>query len=167
MDDVPIRVATLDDAYAIAVVHVKTWQSAYRGMIPDEYLASRSVEQRLTMWQRGLVEQVPPQRTFVAEVEGGVTGFCTVGACRDQDAGKATGEVYAIYLDAQFMDRGIGSKLIEVGQVYLIEQGFARATLWVLEANQRARRFYEWKGWTADGVTREVDFANVTIPEMR
>jgi hypothetical protein len=36
----------------------------------------------------------------------------------------------------------------------LWEAGFTDALLWVLDGNDRAVRFYEGEGWSADGATR-------------
>jgi hypothetical protein len=58
MADVIIRIATIDDAIDIAAVHVRSWQTAYRGMIPDDFLASQSVEKRLPMWLRRLADRM-------------------------------------------------------------------------------------------------------------
>jgi ribosomal protein S18 acetylase RimI-like enzyme len=90
-----------------------------------------------------------------------------VGKCRDEDAIVTTGELYAIYVAPQAMNQGLGSALMMVGKEQLIAHGFTRATLWVLESNQRARRFYESKGWAADGVTRSAEVGGVTLPEIR
>jgi ribosomal protein S18 acetylase RimI-like enzyme len=162
-----IRPATANDAPAIALVHVRTWQSAYRGQIADEYLDTLSVERRTSQWQDRLAAQVGERRTFVAELDGRVVAFCSVGKCRDEDADDINGELYAIYVDPQAMNLGVGSALMKAGREHLVAQGFARATLWVLESNQRARRFYESKGWIADGVTRTEEIANAAILELR
>jgi ribosomal protein S18 acetylase RimI-like enzyme len=167
MSEVTLRIATLDDAAGIAEVHVRSWHSAYRGMLPDDLLAERTYEVRLAMWQERLASQEPRQRTYLAEVEGVSAGFCLAGSSRDEDAGERCGEIYSLYLDELFTRRGIGSKLIELSQEYLAQVGFTHATLWVLEANQRARCFYEKKGWAADGVTRSVPFFDASIPEVR
>jgi hypothetical protein len=41
-----IREAELRDARGIAEVHVRSWQAAYAGIIPDEEFARLSVDQR-------------------------------------------------------------------------------------------------------------------------
>ncbi len=46
-------------------------------------------------------------------------------------------------------------------------QGYRRATLWVLEANQRARRFYEARGWTPDGTSKIDDRGSFQLHEVR
>jgi hypothetical protein len=45
--------------------------------------------------------------------------------------------------------------------------GFAEATLWVLDTNERARRFYAAGGWTLDEVTRQDDSHGFPIDEVR
>jgi hypothetical protein len=49
----------------------------------------------------------------------------------------------------------------------LAAAGFASATLWVLDSNARARRFYELAGWTADGSSKQADVAGATVTEVR
>jgi len=43
---VTIRQATVEDAAIISFIGVTSWQAAYRGIVPDSYLDSLSVEQR-------------------------------------------------------------------------------------------------------------------------
>jgi ribosomal protein S18 acetylase RimI-like enzyme len=162
-----IRPGKTDDARGLAVVHVKTWQFAYRGQIPDDYLDSMSVERRTARWQEILAGLGEQEQVFVAEVDGEIAGFCVVGRSRDDDADDTVGELYAIYVDAQSMNHGVGSALIATGEAYLQAQGFGSATLWVLESNQRARRFYERKGWFADGKVRQDAVANTVVSQVR
>ena len=49
-----VRSAELDDATAIARVHVATWRSAYRGLLPDEFLASLGLSHYEERWRRSL-----------------------------------------------------------------------------------------------------------------
>jgi hypothetical protein len=39
--------------------------------------------------------------------------------------------------------------------------------LWVLEQNERARRFYERDGWAADGVSQPDDYGNTKLIALR
>jgi len=167
MTTVSIRLAKAEDAQQIATVHVKTWQFAYRGQIPDKFLDSMSIDARTLRWQEILAGMGMQERVLVAERDGMIVGFCVVGRSRDKDADDTIGELYTIHVDAQSMNQGIGSDLIKAGQEYLVEQGYRHVTLWVLESNRRARRFYESKGWAADGVSRTEEIANAVIPEMR
>jgi hypothetical protein len=46
-EGVTVRAATLADAEGIARVHVDAWRWAYRGDVPDAFLAALSVAERL------------------------------------------------------------------------------------------------------------------------
>jgi ribosomal protein S18 acetylase RimI-like enzyme len=148
-----IRRATVDDADAIERVQVETWRAAYAGLMPDGAVASFDVEARQRWWREGLAhEPRPGSETLVAELDGAVVGFVSVGACRDEDG---PGELYAIYLDSTRWGSGVGRALIERAEESLRASGFAEARLWVLEGNERAERFYRAAGWERDG--RKVD----------
>jgi hypothetical protein len=56
---VNIRQAILSDARAVAEVHVQSWRSAYRGLVPDEYLQARSVDQREAVWHSVIARATP------------------------------------------------------------------------------------------------------------
>jgi len=49
-----IREANIEDAKGIANVHVKAWQSAYKGIMPEEYLLSLSVKDKTELWLQTL-----------------------------------------------------------------------------------------------------------------
>ena len=63
----------------------------------------------------------------------------------------STGEVTAIYLAESAAGTGLGHELFDRIQDELRAAGFTRGSLWVLETNARARRFYEREGWRWDG----------------
>jgi GNAT superfamily N-acetyltransferase len=150
-----IRPGTPDDAEAVARVHVQTWQAAYAHALPRERLAALSVEERAEMW-RG-------QPPLVAEIDGEIVGFASVGPSRDEDAG----ELYAIYVHPDKWGTGVGRALIEAGEERLRELGHEHALLWVLDDNPRARRFYEVAGWSPDGTARDVELFGFELTEVR
>ena len=154
--EVVIRAGTPVDADAVGRVHVRTWQAAYRHVFPRERLGELSVERRAAQWRES-----PP---LVAEVEGTVVGFVSVGASRDRDA---NGELFAIYVDPDHWGSGVGRALIAAGEQLLRELGYTDVILWVLEDNPRARRFYERAGWRADGTSRPITFLGIKVPEVR
>ncbi len=162
-----IREAKPEDAAVIALVHVRTWQSAYRGQVPDEFLDSLSVERREEAWREWFAgEEIRPNEVFVAEVDGAVVGFANVGDCRDEDADDETGELRAIYLLPDYWDTRTGVALMEAATDALRGR-FQRATLWVLDFNDRARRFYERGGWSFEGTTKDDDSRGFSLREVR
>jgi GNAT superfamily N-acetyltransferase len=164
--EVRIREATLADARACAEVHVEGWRWAYRGLLPDDHLDRLSVEERERMWREGFAE--PGQRVaWVAERDGRVVGFCVTGPSEDADADRGTAEVYAIYLRPEVVGTGVGRRLFAHAVDDLRRRGFRAATLWVLEANERARRFYERAGWRPDGAVNEELIGRANLPTVR
>ncbi|KXK08891.1 MAG: Protease synthase and sporulation negative regulatory protein PAI 1 [Microgenomates bacterium OLB22] len=152
MDDITVRPALPKDAQQIAKIHVRTWQHAYKGQIPDDYLASLSIARRKKRWEKILAAPIPGTRTFVAGQDGEVIGFCSVGPCRDNDMDSKTGEIWSIYIDPDHMKHGAGSALLKEGCNYLRERRYKKATLWVLDTNEKTRRWYEKR----DGNLREL-----------
>jgi GNAT superfamily N-acetyltransferase len=64
----------------------------------------------------------------------------------------------ALYVRPEAWGTGIAGELHDRAVAALRASGVARARLWVLEDNERARRFYGRRGWAADGTTRVVPF---------
>ncbi len=162
-----IRKAEFKDAPGVAKVHVETWQSHYRGQIPDDYLFSLSVEKRTKIWEENFSNLKSQKITFVAEESGEILGFCSVGSSRDVGAPEKTGELYAIYLNPLKQRQGIGSALMKAGLDFLREEGFDKATLWVLRTNTQTIRFYEAKGWQADGAEKKDEKNGFIFDEIR
>ena len=158
-----VRPATVDDARAIAEVHVASWQAAYRGLLPQEYLDGISVEQRAARRRESLANG--HGTTLVAVDSGTVVGFAVTGRSRDEDADDSVGELYALYLRPDVWGVGAGAQLHDAALRSLA--GFGSNTLWVLDTNARARRFYERHGWQPDGVTKLDDRMGVDLSEVR
>ena len=160
-----VRRAGIDDAAAVADIHVRSWQAGYEHVFGAERLATVTVAQRLPRWREILAgdEQV----CLLAEDDDGrALGWCTVGEGREPDLENA-GEVWGIYAAPEAWGTGAGRALLAAGLDTLAELGFAEASLWVLEDNPRARRFYEREGWTPDGARKQDEFLGVTVDEVR
>jgi GNAT superfamily N-acetyltransferase len=169
-DHVRFREAVGGDAAAIGRVRHASWQAAYSGLMPADYLAGLSVD-GFVLSARRMLESHAAGRisVFVAEVGGVVAGFAAVGPSRDDDApnGTAVGELQAIYLDPAVWGLGIGRRLQEVALQQLREDGYTEATLWVLATNTGSRAFYERTGWEADGQLSEFEAGAEVLDEAR
>jgi ribosomal protein S18 acetylase RimI-like enzyme len=146
-----IRVATPNDARAIAEIHIAAWRAAYRGIVGDEALAGMSVSEREQRWTEILIGN--ESRTVVAERDGAIAGYCAIfRPSRDQGAAPQTAEIAALYVAPDRWRSGIGSALLEHVLAELqAEERWADITLWVFAANDRARAFYEHHGFTSAG----------------
>ncbi|WP_028643396.1 GNAT family N-acetyltransferase [Nocardioides sp. URHA0020] len=138
-----LRAAVPADAEAGAALHVACWREAYTPYADPALLAERlaTPDRFESAWRRQLVDG-PPR--VLAEADGELVGFAVVGDGRDPDA-PTPRELYAIYLRAAWWGTGLGQQLWDAVRP---EQA---CSLWVLEDNARARRFYARNGFVADG----------------
>jgi GNAT superfamily N-acetyltransferase len=158
------------DIDALAEVHVRTWRSAYAGIVPVEVLDALDP----AVWaERRRSRPAPPSAvTLVAEDDGTIVGFANFGPARlDQgdEYDLSAGELYAIYVDPDHQGAGTGRRLITAAREALTAAGFAEMRLWVLTENHPARRFYERLGLTPDGETHHYipPGSTAELPEIR
>jgi ribosomal protein S18 acetylase RimI-like enzyme len=157
-----VRPATLEDAEAIARVHVATWRSAYRDLLPADFLASLSEANHAERWTRFIGEG--SNRVFVAEEPEGVVGFASGGRERAGESGYA-GELYAIYVLEDAERRGHGHDLVRALAGALRKMHLPDMIVWVLRDNAKARRFYESLGGTYVRA-QPITIATTTLEEV-
>jgi GNAT superfamily N-acetyltransferase len=138
-----IRAAVPADADAIAGVWLRSWQTAYRGLVPDAVLDALSREYRQGLWRDRLARGEP---ALVAELDGAVAGYCRVLSPSRDDAGEGVAEIAGLYVVPR--RRGLGSALLRAA----LERTRGREiTLWVFRDNHAARAFYARFGFAPDG----------------
>jgi len=161
-----LRPAEPVDAMGVAIVHVRAWQAAYRGLLPADYLASLKPEDRAARYTFGGTDSRKPMTTVALDESGTVCGFVTTCAARDNDV-AGYGEVAAIHVDPNSWGRGVGRALLASARAHLLDSGFRRALLWVLVGNLRAERFYAQDGWTPDGSRRTDTVWGIEVDDQR
>lgn len=160
-----IRPAAADDALAVARVHVRAWQAAYRGLIAQAYLDSLKPE----IWAaKYAFHRAGPglPTTLIAADGDTVCGMAMFGPYRGDELSNS-GELLAIYVDPDYWHTGLGRLLIMATRDGLRRDGYREAALWVLDGNARARRFYERDGWTLDGGRQTKTIAGAQLDEVR
>ncbi|HEX6495671.1 MAG TPA: GNAT family N-acetyltransferase [Acidobacteriaceae bacterium] len=160
-----LRAAERADAMAVAQVHVRSWQAGYRGLLPDAYLDGLRPEDRATRYDFATADVRAPS-TMVAVDGDVICGFATTSPARDADVPEH-GELCALYVDPEWWGRGVGAALISAARGRLLDRGFRNATLWLLDGNARADRFYRMDGWAPDGLRRTDTIWGVTVNEGR
>jgi GNAT superfamily N-acetyltransferase len=160
-----LRPAIPEDAMAVARVHVRAWQVAYRGLIPGDYLAALRPEDRAQRYEFGALDPAKP-RTLVAVEADTILGFASISPSRDEDT-TGQGELCALYVEPDCWGRGIGRALTAAARTDLHRLGFRQAVLWVVAGNARAEQFYRADGWSPDGLRRARQFSSVTVATVR
>lgn len=162
-----IRPAGQEDLEAIAALHVSSWQSAYRGILPDPILDQLSAEQRQEDWLRWFA--VPEAHTYAAFQQRRLVGFArVVPACAADDPLENCGEISHLYVAPESQSMGVGRALLAHAVEDIVSRGLERVVLWVMEKNYRARAFYERAGFRLDGARRiDPERLGTEAPEVR
>lgn len=130
-----VREACIQDAERIAIVHVDSWKTTYKGIISESYLSNLSVEKRMNNWLWTFGNLNVHEKIFVAvDNEGSIIGFANGGRSRN-DEHRHGGELYAIYLLEGYQKLGIGKLLFNTVVNSLKESGYSSMMLWVLKDN--------------------------------
>lgn len=149
-----IRDARPSDARRFEEIRIGGWQAAYGGMIDADFLDALTVSpERIATWTQRLASPAPGGVALVAEHDGEVAGFAVLQPSGDDDVPDAA-ELRGLYVEPGRRSTGIGGLLLDAG--------FARMpqrvqTLWTLEGNAPARRFYERRGFVTDGAQKVFD----------
>jgi GNAT superfamily N-acetyltransferase len=158
---ITIREGNLQDAAAIARVHVQSWKSTYPGIVPASLLDALVEAEQAEKWRQWLL--TAPMSVLVAEDEFGIFGFVNGGAIRGQVA-DYDAELYAIYLLQSAQRRGAGRALTLAMASALHRKGYKRMLVWVLEQNP-ASGFYQRLGAVPVG-RRMIELGGVDLPEL-
>lgn len=143
-----IRSATIEDAPAIARVHIDSWRTTYDGLLPDKVLAELSLTKRQATWQQRIAAEAKDASSgfvLVAEASGGnVVGFASGGPNRERDSAYG-GELYAVYVLKEYQRKGVGRRITRRVVARLRASGHSSMAVWVLEGNPAAA-FYRRLG---------------------
>ena len=152
-----VRPADVQDADAIAAVHVRAWQEAYAHLLPADFLAALDVDARAQRWH-GIVTD-PTVDVLVAWVDGRVVGWASAGPGRG-DAPRDR-ELEGIYVLATHHGSGAGQALLDAAV------GTDPAFLWVADGNPRAEAFYRRNGFLRDGAVKHEPIGPTGIDAVR
>lgn len=159
-----IRRATPADAEAVGRIHVESWNVAYRGLMPDEVIAKTDLAYRTKFWAERIAD--PDWPVFVIDKGGESVAFCQMVPSKDSDQDPTrVGQITSLHVLPHLRGRGHGRALVDHVIAEFRRRGFAELTLWVLEENRDARRFYEKYGFRQDGGTRR--YPKTQVPEVR
>ena len=140
-----LRPAVIEDAPAMARVHIDTWRSTYGGIISNDFLAGLSYERSAARWVEYLTQLPPTALVLVAEAPTGqLVAFASAGPLREPLA-DCDAEIYALYILQAYQRLGLGRQLVAQCARELAGRGFHSLVIWALKENP-ACGFYERLG---------------------
>lgn len=185
---VVIRSASTADAPQIAAVMRDSWFAAYEGIIARQLIDQATMPDggarvrqsfRTRPWQRMIAAVARhPRPAAGADAAPGIVGYASFGPERDvlgtawphpRTAAGAEGrvaELYALYVRPAWWSTGTGRALMDQVLARVSAAGYRCITLWVLEDNARARRFYERSGFAPDDDARHL-LGDFGVTEIR
>jgi ribosomal protein S18 acetylase RimI-like enzyme len=164
-----VRQASKGDVRRIAEIHVRSWQAAYRGILPDYLLDNLSVSEREQSWN-AVLGGGDGWLTLVVEKRGtGVTGLCSVATpSRDDGVSEATAEIGALYVAPDHWREGAGGAMLSAALKQLRRQGWREVVLWVLPENRPALAFYDRFGFVVErGVEKREERSGHPVIRLR
>jgi len=162
-----VRGVERGDAAELAAVHVAAWLAAYRGLMPDAFLDDINIEQSKARWTERLSgDELPPVR--VAVRDDALVGLCIVATpSRDDDAGDDVAEIVAMNVRPDAWRSGVGTVLMNDALGRFRSDGWRVASLWVVDGNDRAERFYQRFGFEFDGASKTHEASGAREVRMR
>ena len=142
---IDVRPARAEEAEALAELQRHASLAALGHIFPPD-LYPFPIDDVRERWRAALAD--PAARIVVAEVDGARVGLACVRA----------DWLDGLYVIPEWWRKGVGSALHDHALSLVERLGSRRCHLWVLEHNNRARRFYERRGWRENGETRVVPF---------
>jgi len=136
---IDIHRAHKSEAADVADVHLASWRSAYRGIIPHTCLEQMIARRGTTWWDKAIRRG---KHVIVIDFGGTIVGYATVGFNRARTL-PCEGEIYELYLLPEYQGVGLGRQLFQSAQRVLADYGMGNNVVWVLEENEGACAFYE------------------------
>jgi len=153
-----IRLATPADAPDMAEIHARSWEVAYKDIIPEEYIKEKN-KTRPALWKRIITEENTSR--YVIETQGRIVGFVHADPPRDDDLDDSFYELHGLYLYPDYYRKGIGSQAMAFVFAKVRALGKTNMALYVLSENANSIQFYEKCGFTADGKTDTYDYGKM------
>jgi len=165
LTDVVFRNAWASDADAIAALHAESWRSAYRGLVPDDFLGPGLDDERLQAW-RDRFASANSERRLVLEATSKdlLVGFTCVLADAEPGFGPLLDN---LHVKPGWRGHGIGARLLHESREWTRQIAPGQPMhLWVLEGNVAARAFYQAQGGI-EGESRINEMGGIPVASVQ
>ena len=107
--NITIRLAVPSDAPDMAEVHMRSWEVAYKGILPDAYIREKNAT-RPDLYARVITEE--NETSYVIQYGGKTIGIMCVAPPQDKELTDCH-ELHYLYLHPDYFRRGIGTQAME------------------------------------------------------
>lgn len=157
MADVTVRTARADDAEGFTRAYEASWDASL-GVLAGRRLDDLSpYEERVESARKAFAGLPPGAGAWVAERAGEIVGVAV----------RSGAELRSLYVTPEAWGTGAATELMKAALGAIRGEGHAVSTLWVVEGNARARRFYEREGWAPTGETKASELGPVELQYRR
>jgi GNAT superfamily N-acetyltransferase len=151
-----IRKANISDVVAIGNVLNESREKAYRGVLSDDVVDWMRHQMDTPAWEHYIRSpKTKHHEVIVYEHDGQIISYADYG-CAESKNGRATGEIFSIFVLPDYWKRGVGREMMEYSEVQLLKYKYLVAELWVLEVNLPAQKMYSRLGWKHDQNIRSI-----------
>ncbi|MGL5651776.1 MAG: GNAT family N-acetyltransferase [Paraclostridium sp.] len=156
-----VREYKKEDLDSVVKVHIDTWNSAYREIVPEECLLNRTYKKQKEKWSSRLFNNTDTREfMFVAENDKGeIVGFAS--AIVNDTEEKFDSTLYTLYIIEEYQTKGFGKVLIKSIASKLNDLGAKSMVLYAFELN-KACKFYEHLG----GVQGDKNIVNISDKDL-
>jgi GNAT superfamily N-acetyltransferase len=145
MEGLILRVAVIDDAEAFVDAYERAWDATLAPIAGRRLGELVPFDERVAGFRTTFAEPPPGAGVWVAERDREIVGVAV----------RAGPELRALYVVPEAWGTGVAGALMDVALDAMRADGADEATLWVGDANARARRYYEREGWEPTGERKE------------
>ena len=149
--NITILLAKPADAYDMAEVHSRSYEAAYKNILPMEFIKAKNAA-RLDLYQRIITNENNSQ--YVIQADGKTVGIMGIDSPKDDDADDSYYELGTIYLHPDYFHKGIGTQVVNFAFVQAQKLGKKFMNVWVFAENANSIKFYEKCGFIADGKSK-------------
>lgn len=144
LKEILIRNVKYDDLRDVAEITIRGWQTAYRGIVDDDYLDNLSIEEN---YQKR-IKDYKENGFIIAELNGNVVGFCRykIGNSYKHEYPEVDCELSALYVKPGEKGKGIGKALLEYVKNEFRRNRLNKMIIWCFKENYPSRAFYEKMG---------------------
>lgn len=144
-----IRKAKSSDAREVIEINIKTWNTTYKGIIPDYVLKQREMlkEESIKKCEKTVELR---DNVLVIEYDNKMVGVVSYGKAKLTDK-EDYGEIYSLYVLNEYHGKNIGKSLFLAAREELVKKGYPKLILSCIKANP-SNGFYKKMGGKVERV---------------